>query len=184
MSIRIHVTKATGDHDPGCSKFFGAPTVPEGWADRYEEDIIFLGQIRLSDIAHLDTENKLPHTGYLYFFVDTELYPYFPMCEYYDGEPNILIEDFNELDPAFAHLTEEWLMTFSEDDDVPSGFRLLGEPAGEVDHEGDLLLQYDPLEAPMGFLDSVDGYVYFFFGKQKKNAPTNWNNIQMVIDRS
>ena len=62
-AIGIKIKKADGDHDPCASKFFGAPVVPEEWQERFSEDVIFFAQIRLSDIAELDTENKLPHTG-------------------------------------------------------------------------------------------------------------------------
>ena len=85
-AIGIKIKKAYGDHDPGASKFFGAPTVPEKWLDMFSDDVIFFAQIRLSDIAKLDTENKLPHTGYLYLFLDVEMYPYQAMAYYYDGE--------------------------------------------------------------------------------------------------
>ena len=75
-AIGIKIKKADGNHDPCTSKFFGAPVLPDGWPEMFSEDIIFFGQIRLSDIAELDTENKLPHTGYLYLFLDIEMYPY------------------------------------------------------------------------------------------------------------
>ena len=74
-AIGIHIKKADGNHDYRASKFFGAPVIPAEWQDRFAEDILFFGQIRLSDIAPLDTENKLPHTGYLYLFLDVEMYP-------------------------------------------------------------------------------------------------------------
>ena len=79
-AIGIKIKKADGNHDPCTSKFFGAPVLPDGWPEMFSEDIIFFGQIRLSDIAELDTENKLPHTGYLYgnrlchFTDDTQRY--------------------------------------------------------------------------------------------------------------
>lgn len=89
-AIGIKIKKADGNHDPCTSKFFGAPVLPDGWLEMFSEDIIFFGQIRLSDIAELDTENKLPHTGYLYLFLDIEMYPYQSMAYYYDGEPNVV----------------------------------------------------------------------------------------------
>ena len=67
IGIKIH--KPKGEYDLGASKFFGAPVLPERWLDRFSDDVIFFAQIRLTDIAHLDTENRLPHTGYLYFFL-------------------------------------------------------------------------------------------------------------------
>ena len=79
-AIGIRINKADGKHDFGASKFFGAPGMPAEWQERFSEDVIFFGQIRLSDIAEFDTENKLPHTGYLYLFLDVEMYPYQAMA--------------------------------------------------------------------------------------------------------
>ncbi len=176
--IRIRVHKATEAADPGSSKFFGDPTVPLAWEDKFEEDLIFFGQIRLSDIAHLDIENRLPHRGYLYFFLDTEMYPYYPMIEYYDGEPELIIDEFNAAVPEFAHLTDSWEMEFLPGDSKADGIRLLGESASECGCDGKILLQFDPLEADMGFLDHIDGYAYFLFGKDE----TNFDEIEFVID--
>lgn len=36
---------------PCASKLFGAPVLPAVWLEMFFEDIIFFGQIRLSDIA-------------------------------------------------------------------------------------------------------------------------------------
>ena len=71
-AIKITVKKAPEPYDLGASKFFGTPTVPLAWDGDFCDDEIFFCQIKLSDIAELDTENKLPHTGYLYIFLHTE----------------------------------------------------------------------------------------------------------------
>ena len=71
-AIKITAKKAPEPYDLGASKFFGTPTVPLAWDGDFYEDEIFFCQIKLSDIAHLDTENRLPHTGYLYIFLHTE----------------------------------------------------------------------------------------------------------------
>ena len=81
--------------------------IPAEWQELFAEDVIFFGQIWLSDIVELDTENELPHTGYLYILLDVEIYPYQAMAYYYDGEPNVVIDDFNETEPQFAHLNED-----------------------------------------------------------------------------
>ena len=92
--------------------------------------MIFFAQIRLTDIAHLDTENRLLHTGYLYFFLDVEmLSQYQVMAYYYDDEPNVVVDDFNEIEPRFAHLNEVWLMSFEPADDAADGIRLFGIPS-------------------------------------------------------
>lgn len=179
-AIGIKIKKAEGEHDPGASKFFGAPTVPEEWQNQFSDDVIFFAQIRLSDIAHLDTENKLPHTGYLYLFLDTEMYPYQAMAYYYDGEPNTVIDDFNEVEPQFAHLNEDWLMSFEPVVDDYDGTRLFGTPSSGYETDEELLLQFDPLCENTGFLDSIDGYAYFFFGKGEYRI----DGIRFWVDRS
>ncbi len=73
----------------GSSKFGGYPDLPpeipyptmSGYSckrgehtERYEESAMQLvAQINLADIANLDYENKLPHTGMLYFFWSGEI---------------------------------------------------------------------------------------------------------------
>ncbi len=109
-----------------------------------------------------DKANRLPHTGYLYFFLDTKTYPYDVWMNYYDGEPDMLLEGFNDLDPEFAHLTQAWLMAFEECDVFDDGMKLFGIPSLQVDADAPLLLQYDPLADHLGFLEHVDGYAYIF----------------------
>lgn len=179
-AIGITLQKADGGHDLGASKFFGIPTVPAGWQDRFSDDVIFFAQLRLADIAALDTDNQLPHTGYLYLFLDTGMYPYRAMAFRYDGEPTVAIDNFNETVPRFAHLTEDWLMHFAPVDETTDGIRLFGVPASDPDTEEELLLQFDPLAESTGFLDDIDGYAYFFFGSDRSDI----NAIRFFIDRS
>lgn len=181
-ALGIKVEKASGAHDLGASKFFGTPTVPNSWADKFSDDVIFLCQIRLSDIAKLDKENRLPHTGYLYVFLDVEVYPYSPLVYYYDGKPDTALDDFNDFEPRFAHLTDEWLMSFEEVDEEYDGTKLFGVPTDWNYGEDPLklLMQFDPLAADMGFLSDVDGYMYLFFGKNEKD----FDEIELMIERS
>ena len=173
IGIRIH--KPEGEYDPGASKLFGAPVLPDGWPDRFSDDVIFFAQIRLSDSAALDTENRLPHTGYLYLFPDAEMMSeYQAMAYYYDSEPHVVVDDFNEIEPRFAHLNEDFLMSFEPAD----GVRLFGVPSSG--YETEELLQFDPLAADTGFLDSIDGYAYFLFGEDGERI----DGIRLVIDRS
>ncbi len=162
-AIKIKLTKAPAEYDLGASKFFGDPTVPSEWVDRFAEHIGFIGQIRLSDIADLDPENRLPHTGYLYFFADTEVYPFDIWVNYYDGEPDTVIDSFNENEWRFDHLTEAFLATFEECKENENCTRLFGTPSFEHEDKAPLLLQYDPIDNKTGFLDDIDGYAYIFF---------------------
>ena len=179
-AIGITLKKAEGAHDLGTSKFFGAPALPEGWADRFSDDVIFFAQLRLADIAALDTENRLPHTGYLYLFLDVEMYPYQTMAYYCTDEPRVVVDDFNAVEPRFAHLQTDWLMQFAPAADDADGTRLFGVPSSGCDGGGELLLQFDPLAADIGFLDSIDGYAYCFFGEGADRI----DGIRFVIDRS
>ena len=70
-AIGIRLKKAPDGCDLGMSKCFGTPTVPLAWEETFSEDEMFFCQIRLSDIAAFDAENRLPHTGYLYVFLHT-----------------------------------------------------------------------------------------------------------------
>lgn len=179
-AIGIKVKKSEGEHDLGASKFFGSPVIPTEWENMFSDDIIFFAQFRLSDIAELDLENKLPHTGYLYIFLDIEFYPYQAFTYYYDGEPNLVIDDFNEIEPRFAHLNEDWLMSFEATDTAADGIKMFGTPSSGYGEDEELFLQFDPLAENMGFLDNIDGYAYLFFGKGKDRL----DDIRFVIDRT
>lgn len=164
-AIRITVTKAQEKYDLGASKFFGTPTVPAAWTDKFDENEIFFCQIRLSDIAELDHENNLPHIGYLYIFLDTGSFPYKARVLYYDGEPDTAIDDFNIEIPGAENLCDAWLMSFAAVEDNAEGIKLFGTPADWCYDEEPprILMQYDPLASDMGFADSIDGFAYFVF---------------------
>jgi len=172
MAIQIKVEKAMEGYDLGASKFFGTPTIPALWQEDFDEDEIFLCQIRLSDIAHLDKEGRLPHQGYLYVFLHTENGNYGLRADvrYFEGQPNVALEDFNAVVEGFEQYVEAYLMTFEETPDDTDGTRLFGEPLDWPYDETPpkLLMQFDPLDSDMFFLDAIDGYVYLFFGDDSK----------------
>lgn len=172
-AIKIVVKKAHDGYDLGASKFFGTPTLPLAWEDRFEEDEIFFCQIRLADIAALDTENRLPHAGYLYIFLRTED-GCCHLCadvRYHEGDAELAIDDFNATVDGYERYTDAYLMEFFEGDEDETCTRLFGVPSdwNYEDEPPKLLLQYDPLDSEMGFLDSLDGFLYFFFGKEKND---------------
>ena len=172
-AIKIAVKKAPENYDLGASKFFGTPTVPLAWNGDFYDDELFFCQIKLSDIAHLDTENRLPHTGYLYIFLHTEGGKYHLGADvrYFGGEPELAIDDFNAEVDEYEKYTEAYLMEFSEVDDDEICTRLFGVPSdwNYADNPPKLLFQYDPLDNEMDFLDTLDGFVYFFFGEDEKD---------------
>lgn len=82
MAIRIQ-TKPCGQDLTGKSHFWGFPDLPQGIdypckgdidEDGTEETLTFICQIHLEEIAGLDTEGMLPHTGMLYFFADLDYF--------------------------------------------------------------------------------------------------------------
>ena len=162
-AIGITVTKAQEKYDLGASKFFGVPTIPSEWKSDFVDDELFFCQIRLADIAEHDTENNLPHTGYLYVFLDIGVYPYKARVRYFDGEPDMAVDDFNEDFWDEGNFADAWLMSFAEAEEDADGIKLFGVPAdwsyGEEPPR--LLMQYDPLASDMGFMDSIDGFAYF-----------------------
>ncbi len=172
MAIGIKVKKAPVDYDLGASKFFGTPTVPLAWNGDFYEDEIFLCQINLADATHLDKENRLPHTGYLYIFLHTDGGDYGLEADvrYFEGEPELAIDDFNLEVEGYEKFNDAYLMEFFEVDDSEACTRLLGVPSdwNYEDEPPRLLLQFDPLDSEMGFLDHIDGFLYFFFGKDEK----------------
>ena len=173
MAIGIKVKKAPVDYDLGASKFFGTPTVPLAWEGDFYEDEIFLCQINLADIAHLDKENRLPHAGYLYIFLHTDGGDYNLEADvrYFDGDPELAIDDFNLEVEGYERFNDAYLMEFCEVDDDEDCTHLLGVPSdwNYEDTPPKLLLQFDPLDSEMGFLDHLDGFLYFFFGKDEND---------------
>lgn len=132
----------------GQSKWWGAPDLPEDWDYPCSEDgnpLTFVCQIRCEDIAALDTEGLLPHTGMLYFFAQIGEYVqcmdiaegehnglgewgedayrvlYTPSCD--DLEPFEIIYDDGE--PAFL---EAEAIIFSQVPEHYDSFKLLGKP--------------------------------------------------------
>ncbi|MBE6634383.1 MAG: DUF1963 domain-containing protein [Ruminococcaceae bacterium] len=173
MAIGIKVKKAPADYDLGASRFFGTPTVPLAWEGDFYEDEIFLCQINLADIAHFDKENRLPHTGYLYIFLHTDGGDYNLEADVrcFEGEPELAIDDFNHEVEGYERFNDAYLMEFREVDDNENCTRLLGLPSdwNYEDEPQKLLLQFDPLDSEMGFLDHLDGFLYFFFGKDEND---------------
>lgn len=172
-SIAMNVKKASGKYDITQSKFFGSPTVPHEWEERFHDDIVFFAQIRLSDIAVLDTDNRLPHTGYLYFFLDAEMYPSDNLdmwVEYYPGEPDMVIDDFNSESPIPSGLCDDYLISFAYASSECDGTKLLGVPSSEKEQDKKLLLQYDPSDfSDIPFLKDVHGYARVFFGEDESD---------------
>lgn len=167
MAIGITVKKAPERYDLGASKFFGTPTVPAAWEDTFGEDEIFFCQIHLADVAPFDTGSRLPHSGYLYVFLHTEGGNLTADVRYHDGEPTLAFDGFNAAVDGYEQFDTAYLMAFSEAEGDAACTRLLGVPSDWPygQEPPALLMQFDPLDGEMGFLDRLDGFVYLFFGE-------------------
>ncbi|AUZ04225.1 hypothetical protein ADP71_04280 [Vitreoscilla sp. C1] len=87
----------------GGSKIGGMPDLPDSiaWPHAYEQPLAFVAQINLSEVTEWDLDEKLPTSGWLYFFYDAlnehwgnvpEDYWHFAV-RYFDG-------DISQLKPA------------------------------------------------------------------------------------
>lgn len=186
-AIKLKIKQTSEAYDPSVSKFLGSPTLPEGMLETLEGDVIFLLQINLEEIKDLDRENRLPHTGYLYFFLNVAdgIYDLKPIVKYAPGEPTVLVDNFNEIVEGFEPFVEEYPIEFELVDEEGDGFgtKLFGVPAdwNYAEEPPKLLLQFDPLEPGLGIFDSIDGLLYFFFDEKE---PENLEKVNLVEEYS
>ena len=171
MAIKLNFTKTDSDLT-GCSKMWGCPDLPDTLSfpevavdddgELVDDPMTFICQIKLEDIAPLDPENLLPHTGMLYFFaamdyflgnLDALAYPgmgmwdqrffrvlYSPSCDNLHTH-RIVYDDGTEYGLPAEQLT------FTACDDKEEGFKMLGRPFfDEIEEQfpdHTLLLQLD-----------------------------------------
>ena len=173
IAIKVNKEIKNSKFDESCSKFFGKPCLPKSLLNKYSLDTIFLAQINCQDFAELDPENRLPHKGYLYFFIEVKTKPYIEfnaIIDYILEEPEYIIDDFN--DYSFMEgLNDAYLISFEKKDAYYEGTKLLGYPTNDIDDTNDknsLLLQYDPLDFDVTFLNTCDGYAFIFYNLNKK----------------
>ena len=152
------------------SHFFGPLLAPKGLDDDLYDSTMFLGMIHLPEIASMDKGNKLPHEGYLYFFLDTEdgYRKLKPIVKYSDKEPEFIIDDFNdELTDEYPGIDKPVGIEFVEVDEEDEGCKLLGYPCDwnyENPPKTPLLLSISHFDEELNFLPHLDGYTYVFFG--------------------
>ena len=151
--------------------FLGTPVLPKSLMEDFDDDVLFLGQIRLADIADLDEENHLPHEGYLYFFLDTSETErrLIPIIRYVEEEPNIFIDDFNDrlAKDGYPSADKARGIEFVKVPADDEGCKLLGVPCDwnyETAPKDPLLLQLSHYDEGFNFLPQLDGYTYIFFG--------------------
>lgn len=185
-AIALHVRKVKpGEEiDEAASKFFGAPCLPESLKDKYPDDSVFFAQINCAELKDLDPDNRLPHEGYLYFFLDAEMYPsddLYMLVDHSLEAPKYVIDDYNQESPISEGLNEAYIITFEKVDADYAGTKLLGIPSNNVDDNDlrpGLLLQYDPMEFDVPFLATCDGYAFVFFGETEEDK---FNSADYVV---
>ena len=157
--IGITVEKAHGEYDPGTSKFFGSPTMPEGWLEdgTVGDDDFFFCQLKLSEFKKLDENNIMPDKGFIYIFLTEKDGEYIPNVQYFDGEPDALIDDFNAGFDFIEDTEAEYSIDYFETDSAEDGSRLFIKNGNEI-----TILQYDPLDDNMpDFLAETEKIGYF-----------------------
>ena len=167
MAIKINI-QPTAEDLAGKSHWWGFPDLPEAceWPCNEDGDLLtFICQISLEDISELDSENRLPHKGMIWFFADLDYFlgdldaPCGGTGEWEPGTFKVLYsEDCSDLltheyywedgEPAVLPAEE---MTFEAASETDFGFKLLGMPAMtegyENENEGLMsLLQLDEEE--------------------------------------
>ena len=149
---KIKKTAIVTDYTPaeetlpiGTSKFGGKPHLPANFlwpyyegADYMDEEtanrpLSFLAQFNLEEIAEFDTDNRLPHTGMLYFFYElcTMKWGFDPKDKgcaqvyYIEDTTDIRPVDFPE-DLAEDFIIPEFSLKFSSQKNVPDYEEIVG----------------------------------------------------------
>ncbi len=157
--IGITVEKAHGEYDPGTSKFFGSPTMPEEWLSDGtigDEDFFFC-QLKLAEFKSYDKENIIGNKGFIYIFLTEDNGSFIPNVRYCEAEPDTLIDDFNAGFESLGDVETEFSIDFFDTDEAEDGTRILVKNGDEI-----TLLQYDPLDDGMPeFLADTEKIAYF-----------------------
>ena len=202
MAIKINILP-TAEDLAGKSHWWGFPDLPEAFEWPCDEDgnlLTFICQINLEDISELDSENRLPHKGMIWFFAELDYFlgdldaPCGGTGEWEPGTFKVLYsEDNSDLltheyywedgEPAVLPAEE---MTFEAASETDFGFKLLGMPAMtegyENENEGLMsLLQMDEEERwGLRFFDC--GTVNFMIPVKRTND--DFSNISFCLHSS
>lgn len=202
MAIKINI-QPTAEDLAGKSHWWGFPDLPEAceWPCNEDGDLLtFICQISLEDISELDSDNRLPHKGMIWFFADLDYFlgdldaPCGGTGEWESGTFKVLYsEDNTDLltheyywedgDPAVLPAEE---MTFEAASETDFGFKLLGLPAMTEGYENEnerlmSLLQMDEEERwGLRFFDC--GTVNFMVPLDRQND--DFSNVSFCLHSS
>ena len=202
MAIKINI-QPTAEDLAGKSHWWGFPDLPEAceWPCNEDGDLLtFICQISLEDISELDSENRLPHKGMIWFFAELDYFlgdldaPCGGTGEWESGTFKVIYsEDNSDLltheyywedgEPAVLPAEE---MTFEAASETDFGFKLLGMPAMtegyENENEGLMsLLQMDEEERwGLRFFDC--GTMNFMIPAERTND--DFSNVSFCLHSS
>lgn len=177
--IGIKVEKAHGEYDPGTSKFFGAPTMPEEWLTdgTVGDDDFFFCQLKLSEFKNFDGNALSDKTGFIYIFLTRNGEDYTPNVRYCEKEPETLIDDFNAGFEIFDEMETDFSIDFFETQNTSDGTAILVEKGEEI-----TLLQYDPLDSNMPeFLADTERIAHFKMTKSDLKK-LDFSNVKFTIE--
>lgn len=174
--ILMKIRKGCGDHFIGASKFFGAPLIPENIKDKVR-GLIFLCQIKLEDIAELDPDNLLPHSGYLYFFVDKKQSKPSPVVLYTNKQPDTALIAYNA-GKSNADIDADWPIIFEKCGEYDDGLRLLGKTKVSKFCEKKVLLQYDSMFSVYHFWDDTPTKIFFICKDYSR-----FDNCKIIVEK-
>ena len=203
MAIKINIQPTTVDL-VGKSHWWGFPDLPEAfeWPSRRDSETLltFICQIRLEEIAELDTEGRLPHKGMLWFFADLDYFlgdleapcgcsgeweaDTFKVL-YSEDSSDLLTHEYYWEDGEPAVLPAEEI-AFEAAAETDFGFKLLGMPAMTEGYENEnkgmmSLLQLDEEERwGLRFFDC--GTVNFMIPTERLND--DFSNASFVLHSS
>lgn len=203
MAIEI-TTRQTGLCMTGRSHWWGAPDLPEDVPypcvevmegnESYYEPLTFVCQIRCKDIASLDPENLLPHSGMLYFFapIDYFLGEYDSPLDYHEPPVVIFSEKENGLAPyrmcwegtdeSIFRPAEEMVFSMAKGR-CGDGHMLLGEPYQDEIRDSNpgyvQLLQID--EDDRWGLRFHDCGTYYFLIPAQDLKDRRWNRVRGAL---
>lgn len=177
--IGIKVEKAHGEYDPGTSKFFGSPTMPEEWLsdETIGDDDFFFCQLKLSEFKAFDKDNILPaKSGFIYFFLSETENGLKPNVQYFEKEPETLIDDFNAGFDSLGDIETEFSIDYFEAKETTDGTGILVSDKDEI-----ILLQYDPLDDGMPeFLAETENVACFKIKKEDLQK-LDFSNVKLEL---
>lgn len=175
--IGITVQKAHGDYDIGTSKLFGAPTCPDEWLENgfIGDDDFFFCQLCIDEFKKYDTEELLPQSGFIYFFLTEKDGAFIPNVKYHPENPQTVIEDFNAGFEAYGDIESDFSIDFTE---------YSGDGSATLLNDGNevILFKYDPLDDNMPeFLADTEKTAVFRIGKEALKK-LDFSNVTFSIE--